>query len=129
MIVKDLPWDSYIISETDINGKITYANKAFSEACEYDITGLIGCNHNIVRAHDMPKWAFKDIWVNLKNGGEWKGIIKNQTFDGLKVYWVQAHIFPIYDGCSNIIGYRSERTPATDLEISDAMNKYDIEFD
>lgn len=59
MFVKDLPWDTYIKSETDLKGRIIYANKTFSEVCEYDVDGLIVCNHNIVRLVDMPSWVLK----------------------------------------------------------------------
>ena len=129
MFVKDLPWNTYIISETDLKGRIIYANKTFSEICEYDVDGLIGCNHNIVRSVDMPSWVFEDLWLNIEQDKIWTGIVKNQTFDGLKVYWVRATIFPLYNLDHKKVGYRSERTPATDLEIAQAMDQYDVEFD
>lgn len=129
MKVKDLPWSWTIISETDLNGKITYANKEFSEACEYDAAGLIGCNHNVVRSFDMLKWTFKEMWDTIKNDEEWNGIVKNQTFAGDKIYWVKATIYPLFDENGVKYGYRSERVPATDLEIAKAMDLYGIEFD
>ena len=73
-----------LVSTTDLKGVITYSNEAFCRIAEYEQDELLGQNHNIVRHDEMPKAAFADMWVNLKQGKAWRGIVKNRT----KVGWL-----------------------------------------
>jgi len=85
--------ESFLVSETDMNGIILFANKEFCEIAEYEESELIGKAHNIVRHKDMPKAAFKDLWDTIKAGGMWQGYVKNRTkSDGF--YWVYATVYP-----------------------------------
>ncbi|MFA0125910.1 PAS domain-containing protein, partial [Vibrio sp. 10N.261.48.A2] len=74
---------------------------------EYSQQELLGQHHNIVRHSDMPKAAFADMWVNLKQGKAWRGIVKNKTKSG-GFYWVDAYVTPIYDN-GQVSGYQSVR--------------------
>ena len=51
---------SFLVSETDTKGIITFANDDFCEYAGYTLQELIGKTHNIVRHPDMPKAAFAD---------------------------------------------------------------------
>jgi len=51
--------NDFIVSKTDIKGRITYVNKIFIDLAEYDEINLLGKPHNIVRHKDMPKAIFK----------------------------------------------------------------------
>jgi len=79
----------YILSETDENGIITYANEIFCEVAGYKIEELIGQPHNIVRHPDMPRIAFKGLWDDLQDKGFWTGFVKNRRKDN-GYYWVYA---------------------------------------
>ncbi|UTT86178.1 methyl-accepting chemotaxis protein [Vibrio pelagius] len=96
-----------LVSTTDLKGVITYSNEAFCRIAEYGQDELLGQNHNIVRHDEMPKAAFADMWVNLKQGKAWRGIVKNKTKSG-GYYWVDAYVTPIYDD-GVISGYQSVR--------------------
>ncbi|MEZ8297041.1 methyl-accepting chemotaxis protein [Vibrio splendidus] len=96
-----------LVSTTDLKGVITYSNDAFCRIAEYSQQELLGQHHNIVRHNDMPKAAFADMWVNLKQGKAWRGIVKNKTQSG-GYYWVDAYVTPIYDG-GKVSGYQSVR--------------------
>jgi len=89
VINEEVKWDKTqtIVSKTDTYGTILYANKAFTEACEYNALELIGEPHNIIRHPDMPKVAFKALWDALKKGKNYHAIVKNLTKTG-KYYWV-----------------------------------------
>ncbi|WP_200763718.1 PAS domain-containing protein [Nitrosophilus alvini] len=108
--------DGVIISETDTNGVITFANRKFCEISGYKKEELVGQPHSIVRHPDMPKAAFKDMWETIKNGKNWEGLIKNLRKDG-KYYWVMSYIKPKYDENGNIIGYIAARRVPTRPEI------------
>ena len=85
------PDNSYILSETDENGIIIYANELFYEIAGYSIDELIGEPHNIVRHVDMPRIAFKGLWEDIRAKGFWTGIVKNMRKDR-GYYWVHATV-------------------------------------
>jgi PAS domain S-box-containing protein len=111
-----------IVSSTDLQGIITYANRKFCEVAGYTKSELVGQNHNIVRHPDMPKSAFEELWETIKAGKEWTGIVKNLRKDG-RYYWVYSHISPlIKDG--KPVGYTAARRPASSTEIEESIPVY-----
>ncbi|AMD01818.1 PAS domain-containing methyl-accepting chemotaxis protein [Halomonas chromatireducens] len=97
-----------LITRTDLEGRITYANAAFVEASGFSHEELIGANHNLIRHPDMPSEAFADLWQALKCGETWQGIIKNRRKNG-DHYWVKATVTPIIEN-GQCLGYTSVRT-------------------
>ena len=85
-----------IVSETDTEGLITFANRKFCEISGYEKDELIGQPHNIIRHPDMPKAAFAQMWKEIQAGHTWHGFVKNLRKDGL-YYWVETEITPIFD--------------------------------
>jgi PAS domain S-box-containing protein len=100
--------DDIIVSKTDLKGKITYANRVFSDICGYSEAELIGQPHSIVRHPDMPRCVFKLLWDTLQDGQEIFAYVKNMTRHG-DFYWVFAHVTPSFDHQRRIIGYHSNR--------------------
>ncbi|EKP0260236.1 methyl-accepting chemotaxis protein [Aeromonas sobria] len=96
-----------LVSTTDLQGDITYANPDFCRIAGYSLDEMIGQHHNMVRHPDMPKAAFADLWTNLKAGKPWRGIVKNRCKDG-GYYWVDAYVTPIYND-GEVSGYQSVR--------------------
>lgn len=118
-----VPVDELIVSRTDLNGIITYANDVFAEISGYTPEELIGKPHNIVRHPDMPKSVFVELWRSLKEKGKWSGCIKNLRKDQ-GFYWVYAEISQVYkDG--ELIEYKSVRTPISHEEKLEHQVKYD----
>jgi aerotaxis receptor len=97
-----------IVSKTDTKGRITYVNPTFIEVSGFTQEELLGKAHNIVRHPDMPAEAFADLWVTLKAGQPWTGMVKNRRKDGA-FYWVVANVVPIKEQ-GRIVGYMSVRT-------------------
>lgn len=97
-----------MITETDLKGKITYANRKFVEMSAYDKDEILGSSHNIMRHPDMPKCCFKNLWETIKSEGSWKGYVKNLRKDGA-YYWVIVYITPKYDDAGNHVGYVAAR--------------------
>ncbi|MCK4737976.1 MAG: PAS domain-containing protein, partial [Sulfurimonas sp.] len=79
---KKLDDDDFIVSKTDIKGKIIYCNEVFIKMAGYSISELIGANHNLIRHPDMPRIAFKGLWDDIQSKGFWTGIVKNLRKDG-----------------------------------------------
>ncbi len=99
--------DELLVTKTDLQGKITYANRGFMDIVEMDEHTLIGAPHNIIRHPDMPKIIFKYLWSYLQNAEEIHAYVKNICADG-SYYWVMANVTPSYLN-GKIVGYHSSR--------------------
>ena len=106
----DFPSNEQLVSTTDLQGVITYANDHFCRVAGYSRAEMIGQHHNMVRHPDMPKAAFADLWGKLKQGKPWRGMVKNRCKDG-RYYWVDAYVTPIFEQ-GRISGYQSVRNRA-----------------
>jgi PAS domain S-box-containing protein len=105
---KTLGDNDFIVSKTDLKGKIIYCNEIFVEMSGYDAEKLICANHNLIRHPDMPRLAFKVAWDLIQDKKEFFGFVKNLRADG-GYYWVFAYITADLDGNGNIISYTSIR--------------------
>jgi len=85
----------YLISRTDLKGRIVFANPAFVRVSGYSHEELMGAPHNLVRHPDMPEAAFADLWATLQAGKAWRGFVKNRRKDG-GFYWVLANVTPVF---------------------------------
>jgi PAS domain S-box-containing protein len=112
-----------LVSITDLQGDIVYANDEFCRVAGYTLEELKGQHHNIVRHPNMPKEAFADLWKKLKNGESWRGMIKNRCKNG-DYYWVDAYVTPLSEK-GKITGYQSVRVKPSTQQKNDAQNFYD----
>lgn len=112
-----------IVSETDLKGTITFANRRFCEISGYSVEELIGEPHNLIRHPDMPRAAFAQMWDTISTGTIWHGLVKNLRKDG-KFYWVDTEVSPIYGDNGLIKGYIAARKPAARKNIDEAAELY-----
>jgi len=117
------PADARLITTTDLNGDITYANDDFVTVSGYTRAELIGQHHNIIRHPDMPKQAFADLWATIKAGRSWRGMVKNRCQDG-SFYWVDAYVTPILDHNGEVIEYQSVRSAPSPESKERAESEY-----
>jgi len=107
-MLKEMKEDDFIVSKTDLKGRITYTNKIFMEMAEYTEFELLGKPHSIIRHPDMPKAVFKYLWDTIEKKEEVFAFVINKTRNG-NDYWVYANITASLDEKGNIIGYYSVR--------------------
>jgi aerotaxis receptor len=112
-----------IISQTDLNGTIVYANKMFCEISGYKAEELVGKPHSIVRHQDMPKAIFAKMWQTIQSEQMWNGLIKNLRKDGL-YYWVDTEIIPVRNDDNKVTGYIAVRKPASRKNILETEENY-----
>jgi aerotaxis receptor len=118
----EFPADATLMSTTDTQSRITYANDAFVEVSGFTHAEIHGQPHNLVRHPDMPQEAFADMWSTLKGGEPWTALVKNRRKNG-DHYWVRANATPVVrDGKPT--GYMSVRTKASREEIASAEHLY-----
>ncbi|QZN94932.1 methyl-accepting chemotaxis protein [Symbiopectobacterium purcellii] len=107
--------DTTLMSTTDTQSYITYANSAFIRVSGYAEDELITQPHNVVRHPDMPVEAFADMWYTLQQGDSWTGLVKNRRKNG-DHYWVRANVTPVYHN-DQLSGYISVRNTPSAEEI------------
>ncbi|EAT2117625.1 PAS domain S-box protein, partial [Salmonella enterica subsp. enterica serovar Braenderup] len=108
--------DATLVSTTDQESLITYANDAFIHVSGFSESELHNQPHNIVRHPDMPKAAFSDMWATLQQGKPWSALVKNRRKNG-DFYWVRSNVTPVVrDGITR--GYMSVRTKPSTGEIN-----------
>ena len=110
----DFAPDANILSTTDLDSRITYANPDLINVSGYELSELLGSTHNVLRHPDMPAAAFSHMWQTLKAGRSWMGMVKNRCKNG-DHYWVSAFATPVCrDG--KVVEYQSVRTrPQPDI--------------
>ncbi|EPC04274.1 hypothetical protein L861_02855 [Litchfieldella anticariensis FP35 = DSM 16096] len=114
--------NDFLISRTDLKGRITYANPAFITVSGFSHEELIGAPHNLVRHPDMPPEAFTNLWETLQAGETWNGLVKNRRKNG-DHYWVDASVTPIVES-GEVVGYASVRIKAESEAIEYAEQAY-----
>ena len=98
----------FIVSKTDLKGRITYGNRIFIEFSGFSEPELLGAPHNLIRHPDMPRGVFKFLWDTLEQKNECFAYVKNMAKDG-SFYWVFANITPDFDSNGQVNGYLSVR--------------------
>ncbi|NMM05780.1 PAS domain-containing methyl-accepting chemotaxis protein [Polaromonas sp.] len=116
------PDDVTLMSTTDTQSHITYANSAFVEVSGFSREEIMGQLHNAIRHPDMPTQAFADMWATLKAGQSWTALIKNRRQNG-DHYWVRANATSIQRG-GVVTGYLSVRTKPELQEVRAAEDLY-----
>lgn len=100
--------DEVIVTKTDLQGRITYANDVFCRVSAFPETDLLGGPHNVIRHPDMPRGVFRLLWETLAEKRELFAYVVNLAGDGAH-YWVLAHVTPSVDGAGRVVGYHSNR--------------------
>ena len=100
--------EDFLVSKTDLKGRITYGNRIFIEFSGYEEHELLGAQHNIVRHPDMPRGVFKFLWDTIQSKQECFAYVKNVSKDG-GFYWVFANVTPSFDAQGQMDGYFSVR--------------------
>ena len=107
-MLKEMKEDDFIVSKTDLKGRITYTNKIFMDMAEYTEEELLGKPHSIIRHPDMPKAVFRYLWDTIEKKEEVFAFVINKTKDG-NAYWVYANVTASLDDNGKLIGYYSVR--------------------
>jgi len=113
------------ISQTDLDGNITYINDAFCNLVGYEKDELIGQNHRLLRHPDTKESLYQNLWSKLLDDKSWKGILRNIRKDD-EVIWANLTIEPMYNHLNKKIGYISTRENISDKKELEYMSDHDI---
>ncbi len=97
-----------IVSKTNKQGHITYANDVFLDIAGYTEEEVLGKPHSVIRHPDMPRCIFKALWESIQGGQEIFAYVMNRAKNG-DHYWVLAHVTPSVSASGEVVGYHSNR--------------------
>jgi diguanylate cyclase (GGDEF)-like protein/PAS domain S-box-containing protein len=104
-----------MVSESTPDGHIVAVNPAYLLHTGYTEAELLGRNHRIFNSGHHPPEFFARLWTTVKQGGIWKGILRNRARDGSH-FWVSATIVPFTDAWGRVT-----RMVALYTDIQEAM--------
>ncbi len=79
---------------TDINGKIEYVNRKFTEVTGYEANEVIGKYPRLFSSGFHSKEFYKNLWETVKSGQQWRGELLNKKKSGA-FYWEAVSISPV----------------------------------
>jgi PAS domain S-box-containing protein len=85
-----------LVSITDKQGKIVYANEKFSQVSGYTRNELLGQDHRMINSGVHERGFFQDLWQTIMHGQTWQGTICNRNKNG-DLYWVDSTMMPLLD--------------------------------
>ncbi len=119
----ELDSNDFLVSKTDLKGRITYCNQSFMKTAGYTEAELLGKPHNIVRHPDMPRIIFKLLWDRIQSNQEIFAYVKNKTKNG-GFYWVYANVTASVNDSGDTIGYYSVRRKVNENALPLVENLY-----
>ncbi len=111
-----------IVSITNLEGDIVYANDKLCEISGYSRAELMSRNHRMINSSTHGPTFFSNLWQTITSGKVWRGEICNRNKSG-GLYWVNATIVPLRDDTGKISMYIAIRTDITRLRNMEASIK------
>ena len=88
--------NSGIVTESDLDGKITFVNEEGIKTWEFSRAELIGNNYRMLKSDTHDEAFYTEMWQTISAGKVWKNEIKNRIKDGYD-QWSLLTITPVLD--------------------------------
>ena len=113
-----------VVSITDTEGTILYANDKMLETTLYTKDELVGVNHRIVNSGEHSDKFWEGMYQTIAGGKVWHAEIKNKAKDG-RYFWMDSTIVPFINEQGIPYQYISIRTDITKLKELEQQNLND----
>ena len=71
---------------TDLQGRMIYVNRKFSEVTEYSFDECIGRTPRILKSGESSPSIYQELWTCITGGNTWRGEFHNRKKNG-ELYW------------------------------------------
>ncbi|MBK8397766.1 MAG: PAS domain-containing sensor histidine kinase [Leptospiraceae bacterium] len=93
--LENTPMEKYnLLSITDLNGKIHFANSAYCEISRYPLSEILGNDYKLFNSGFHSSIFFEEMKNTIHSGKIWRGEIRKQSKEGT-IYWVDTILVPI----------------------------------
>lgn len=100
---------------TDVNGKIFWVNKAFTQSTGFSREEVIGKNPRVLKSGKQGEAFYKKMWETILSGKVWRDAIINRRKDGT-YNREEMTITPILDSAGKISHFVGIKQDITELE-------------
>ncbi|WP_235726692.1 SpoIIE family protein phosphatase [Methylocaldum szegediense] len=97
----------------DLDGRITFVNRAFCRLTGYEIEEVVGRNPRLLQSGQTPLGVCKRLWETILAGKEWQGEIQDRKKSG-ELYWALETITPIRDASGKVTRYLATQRDITE---------------
>ncbi len=111
-----------IVSTTDLQGHLTYANSTYIDVSGFADDALRGRKQNTLYHGDMPAEVDADMWRTVLSGEPWRGLVKHRCSDGA-YFWCIANVTPVIEK-GKTTGFMSVCTKPKRKQIDEAAQLY-----
>ena len=112
--------NSSLITRTDKEGKIIYANDIFLKTSGYKKSEIIGQRHNIVRHPKTDDKEIQSMWKSISNNEIWSGVVRNIS-KRRNDFIVESKIIPEIDANGETIGFLAVQYDISDLVLKNEL--------
>lgn len=102
-----------LMSLTDKQGVILYANEKFCDVSGFNQTELVGQTHKIINSSYHDADFMNHVWKTISEKKTWRGQFCNRRKNG-ELYWVDSTIEPLLNEQGEIENYLSIRIDITE---------------
>ena len=104
---------------TDLEGRMTFVNKAFCRVSGYEEHEILGKNPRVLKSGRMEQSIYKQMWETLARGQEWHGELQNRRKNG-EIFWESAVISPLTDDDGNVTHYLAVKEDISERKRAEA---------
>ena len=115
--------EAVMVTVTDLDGRITYANEKFCRISGHSREELLGKNHRVFKSGVHPAEFFRAMYARITAGKVWRGEICNKAKDG-SLHWLDTTIVPRAGQGGSLIGYMATRFDITARKEAEAQIAY-----
>lgn len=122
LLISALKTAANAIIITDKEGKIQWANPAFTKLTGFTCEEAIGGKMNILKSYKHTQEFYKSLWDCILKGEIWQGEIINKRKDG-KLYIEEMTIAPVFNENKEITNFISVKQDITARKVAEKRLK------
>jgi PAS domain S-box-containing protein len=119
---------SSLVIVTDVDARVVYVNRRFTEVTGYSMDEILGQNPRILQSgHTQPE-VYDKLWEALMTGGSWRGEFENRRKDGT-TYFAKVNISAVRSpggDTTHYLGVQDDVTATRELEAFSRALAHDL---